>query len=214
MSILDTTTVDQKEQHTSDHILREEVQIYAKDFKRAWVGLGQHLNAIYQDKLYRNWGYDKFETYIVKEVGLKKPAAMKLLKSYLFLEEEEPTYLKDDFFKEREAPKIPGVDEVNVLRLAKNRKELYKSDYDRLKRDVFDKGHSAAAVRQSLTNLIKERKQVDPEEERHQRNQAAIRRLLNSLRVFKKDMAALKLVPAQILKETDVIIKHLEDQLD
>ena len=68
----------------------------AKNFKTSWIDLGQSLYSVWKDKLYKEWGYMTFEAYTAKEIGIKKPTAIKLLKSYYFLEREEPAYLRKD----------------------------------------------------------------------------------------------------------------------
>ncbi len=202
---------------SKDHIigdtLREQIADYAKDFKTSWVNLGQSLYAVWQDKHYHAWGYEKFEHYTEKEVGLKKELCLKLLKTYLFLEQDEPAYLSKEFSEKREAINVPSYDAINVLRMAKQKKELLREDYSQLKKSIFDKGKDASVVRRDLTSIMKERKPVDPEEERDKRNEAAIRKLVNSLRSFQKDMQALKLVPENIVKETTDLMAKLESQL-
>ena len=54
-------------------ILRENIAQYAKDFKLSWVQLGQGLYSVWRDKLYQSWEFEKFEDYVVRELGLKKP---------------------------------------------------------------------------------------------------------------------------------------------
>lgn len=198
---------------TTSELLRSQIRHYSKSFKTSWVNLGQALYSVWRDKLFYVWGYDKFEYYVEQEVGLPKQLSLKLLKNYFFLEQEEPEYLKKEFADGREPLKVPGVEAVNVLRLAKQNKELMRNDYVRLKRDVFEKGKDAAALRQDLTALMKERKPVDPEEERDKRNMAAIRRLHNALDIFQKDMEALKLIPDEILTEAKALKDKLEKQL-
>ena len=190
--------------------LRDQILDHAKDFKTSWVNLGQSLYTVWQDKLYYGWGHEKFEYYTEREVGLKKEICLKLLKTYFFLEQEEPAYLSKEFVDERKSVQVPGVDEVNVLRLAKSKRELLKDDYKKLKNYIFEKGKSAALVRKELTAIMKERKQVDPDEEREQRNAVAIRKLLNSLKSFKKDMETLKLLPDEILAEAKELMDKLE----
>lgn len=194
--------------------IRQTIIDLSKDFKRSWIDLGRHLYAVWQDKLYRNWGFEKFEDYIEKEVGLKKPLATKLLKSYLFLEQDEPQYLDDEFKQTRDADKVPGYEEINFLRLAKHKKELTKQDYFKLKKDVFDKGKNATELRKDLTTLMKERKYVDPDQEREERSQSAIRRLITSIKSFQKDMETLRLIPDVVMKGTKELLSQLEEQLD
>ena len=92
------------------------------------------------------------------------------------------------------------------------KKELLKDDYIKLKKAVFDKGKDASTVRQDLTAIMKERKPVDPEEERDKRNEAAIRKLYNALDAFKKDMEVLKLLPGDIVEEAQGLMSKLEGQ--
>jgi len=195
-----------------DH-LRQQILDYSKDFKTSWVGLGQGLYSVWQDKLFYAWGFEKFEHYTKEEVGLKKEVAMRLLKTYLFLEEDEPEYLKKEFKEERDAVNVPNYDAINVLRLAKGRKEILKEDYHKLRKAIFDKGKDAAAVRKDLTAIMKERKPVDPDEERDQRNEMAIRKVINSLKNFNRDMETLKLIPNDILTQTKELMKKLESQV-
>ena len=194
--------------------LRERVQEAAKDFKTSWVQLAQALYAIWRDKLYEYWGYEKFEHYVEREVGLKKSMALKLVKTYAFVEQSEPDYLKDEFAEKREANNIPELEAIHVLRLARARKEVTKQDYQEFRRQVFDKGRSAGLVKQDLTALIKERKHVNPDEEREQRSQAAVRRLLSAIRSFKKDAETLKLVKADLVRKAEELFQELEAEIE
>jgi hypothetical protein len=193
--------------------IREEILLYSKDFKTSWVKLGQFLYAVWNDKLFYAWGFEKFEYYVEQEVGLKKATCYKLLKSYGFLEEEEPAYLKEDFSAERGPQKIPGYEEVNFLRMAKGRKELLREDYQNLKKTIFDKGADVSTARRELTAIMKQRKDVDPDEERRQRNETSIRKLYHAIQVFKKDMETLKIVPSYIIEQAEDLMGKLENIL-
>jgi hypothetical protein len=194
--------------------LRERAQEASKDFKTSWVTLAQTLHAIWRDKLYEYWGYEKFDHYTEREIGLKKSLAIKLVKTYEFVEQHEPAYLKAEFTDGREANSIPEMDAIHVLRQARFKKEVTKQDYQGLRRDVFDKGRSAVQVRQDLTTLMKERKHVDPDEEREQRNAASLRRLINAIRSFKKDAETLKLVKSGILKKAEELVEELQAEIE
>ncbi|MCK4881564.1 MAG: hypothetical protein KAS92_00910 [Candidatus Omnitrophica bacterium] len=203
--------IDERSDVTSE-MLRSQVLDYSKNFKTSWVKLGQVLYSIYRDKLYYAWGYDKFEYYTEQEIGLPKSLSLKLLKTYFFLETEEPAYLASDFSETRDAVQVPSYEAVNVLRMAKQKKELMRDDYVQLRKNVFDKGKDAAEVRKDLVAMMKERKPVDPEEERDKRNEAAIRKLYNALDSFKKDMEVLKLIPDNIIDEAKGLMSKLEGQ--
>lgn len=192
--------------------LRQELAEYAKTFKVSWVHLGQGLYSVHRDKLYYAWGYEKFEDYVIRELGLKKPLALKLVKTYFFVEQEEPAYLKKEFSEAREPAVVPGYEGLDVLRLARRRNEITREDYAKLRKDIFDKGRDASLVKKDLTAIIKERKQVDPEEERERRNQASIKKFLGALKNFANDMESLKLVDADIVEEAQGLLKKLEEK--
>jgi len=192
--------------------LRVHVSQHAKDFKLSWVQLGQGLYSIWRDKLYQSWDFEKFEDYVVRELGLKKPLALKLVKTYFFVEQDEPVYLKKEFAESRETVNIPGHEGLDVLRLARSRKELTREDYTKLRKDIFEKGKEASLVRKDLTAIIKERKKIDPDQAREARHEQSVRRLVAALRSFKKDMETLKLAEPDIIEEAEGLLKRLEEQ--
>jgi hypothetical protein len=199
-----------KKDSVIDNTIRERVLDYSKEFKTSWIKLGQTLFTVWEDKLFHAWGHEKFEHYCKNEIGLKKEISLKLLKTYFFIEQEEPVYLREDFTQDRTPVKVPGFDEANVLRLAKQKKELTPDDYNQIRKSIFEKGKDASAVRKDLTQMIKERKEVDPDEERESRQQAALKKLLSSLKIFQKDSDALKLLPEDIIEEAQVLMDKLE----
>ncbi len=113
--------------------MRENLIGNAKTFKTSWIFLGQSLFTIWRDKTFLGWGHDTFEAYVVNELGLKKALAMKLVKTYFFVEQEEPGYLKEEFTEGREAPVIPSYEPLDVLRLARKNKDLKREDYQKLR---------------------------------------------------------------------------------
>ena len=192
--------------------IRDDVQDYAKNFKTSWLKLGQHLYAIHQDKMFHAWGFEKFEDYLEEELGIKKSIGYALFKAYIFIEEQEPMYLEENFNRQRPAAQIPSYDGINVLRLAKGKKELLARDYQRLRNRIFEKGADASAVRKDLTALMKERKIVDPEEERERRQTSTIKKFIHAINAFKKEAQVLQIVPDSILAQIMELKKNLEAQ--
>ena len=190
--------------------LREHIAQHAKDFKLSWLQLGQGLYSIWRDKLYHAWGFEKFEDYVIRELGLKKPLALKLVKTYFFVEQDEPVYLKKEFAESRETAVVPSYESLDVLRRARTAKELTREDYTKLRKDVFEKGKEASLVRKDLTAIIKERKKIDPEEARDARHEQSVRRLVAALRSFKKDMETLKLAEPEIIEDAEELLRRLE----
>ncbi len=202
--------IEEKMESMDKNSLRYQILEKVKNFKISWLSLGQALYSVWKDKLYKEWGYLTFEAYTAKEIGIKKPTAMKLLRSYYFLEKEEPGYLEKDHAEPEEVASIPSYDAVNVLRLAKNKKTLDRVDYADLKKKVFEKGRDARDIKKDLTALIREREELDPEDAMKKRKSAMLKRLLAALKSVKHDAEVLKLLPASIIKETASLISKIE----
>jgi len=193
--------------------IRRRVLECAKNFKTSWIDLGQALYSAWKDKLYKEWGYMTFEAYTAKEIGIKKPTAMKLLKSYYFLEKEEPVLLQKERSEDTGAAAVPSYESVNLLRLAKNKKALDDDDYRALKRDVFQGGKDAGDVRKSLTSIMQQREELDPEEARLKRRSASLRRFIATLKALKTEAETTKMLPQAILKEASQLIAKLESEI-
>jgi hypothetical protein len=193
--------------------IRYKVLESARSFKTSWMDLGQSLYSVWKDKLYKQWGYMTFDAFTSKEIGIRKPTAMKLLKSYYFLEKEEPAYLDKERTPLAEAAKLPTIDSVNVLRLAKNKSALDKSDYVSLRREVLDLGKDASAVKKDLTQLIRRREELEPEEARRAKRISSIKRLVTSLKGLRSDIERSKMLPATVLKEISSLINRIELEL-
>ena len=202
--------IEQKMENTEGDSFRHHVLESAKNFKTSWINLGRALYTVWKDKLYRDWGYATFEGYIAREIGIKKLTAMKLLRSYYFLEKDEPQYLSPQYSESGSIATFPSYESIDLLRRAKNNKTLDSQDYDSIKSDVFEKGKDAQQLRRNLTNLIRQRKEVDPEKEQQRTRLITIMRFLSTLRSMKREIEVSKLLPVSILKETESLIKKLE----
>lgn len=192
--------------------LRELMLNGSREMKTTWVRGAQVLYTIWRDKLYEYWGFERFEHYAEREVGIRKPAAMKMVKCYAFLEHNEAQFLKADALS-KDPCAIPELDAINVLRSARFRKELSKQDYADLRRLVFDKGRPASEVRTAMKNMIAERKKPDPEEEKEERRCKAARTFINSVRLFQREASALKMVSQELLKKAMDVFKEIEAEL-
>ena len=199
-----TMTGDSVRDHTLD---------CAKKFKTSWVELGRSLYSVYRDKLYKTWGYGTFDAYAAKEINIRKVTALKLLRSYFFLEKEEPQYLKEEYVDETDAASIPSYESVDVLRLAKNKKTLDSHDYENLKKNVFGKGKDAGEMRKDLTALIRQREELSPEEAWEKKKASQIKRTISLLKSLKEELSASKTLSASMLKDIDSLIKKLDDEI-
>ena len=205
--------IERNMQGLDENSLRYKVLRDVINFKTSWIELGQSLYSVWKDKLYRDWGYLTFEAYASKEIGVRKETAMKLLRSYYFLEKEEPQYLKREISDPSDAANLPGYEAVNLLRLAKNKKEIDDSDYESLKKNVFEKGKDARDVRKDLTTLIRQREELDPQEARDKRKSAAVKRVVATLKALKNDIEIAKLLPSSTIKDIKDLIAKLEEEI-
>ena len=193
--------------------LRHHILENAKNFKVSWVELGRALYTVWKDKLYKDWGYSTLDAYTGKEIGIRKQTAMKLLKSYYFLEKEEPQYLKQEYIQNAPVSIVPSYESVDILRQAKGKKNLDAQDYAGLKKEIFEDGKDAREVKKELSTLIRERKELDPEEVSEKRRFNTVRRFLGTLKALKQELEIAKLLPASLIKEINALVSKLEDEL-
>ncbi len=195
---------------TTDNELREHALQCAKNFKTSWRDLGRVLYTIWKDKQYKDWGFATFEGYVTKEINIRKMTAQKLLRSYFFLEKEEPQYLKEEYTDNTPVSSLPSFEAVDVLRLAKNKK-LSGFDYNNLKKNVFDKGKDVREIKKDLTALIRQREEYSPEEAIERKREGQLKRLLGTLKSIKNEIESSRILPSSILREVSGLIKQIED---
>jgi len=193
--------------------IRGQILANAKGFKTSWINLGQALYTVWKDKLYKGWGYDTFEAYTAKEIGIRKQTAIKLLRSYSFLEKEDPLYLKKDYNEEAEAATVPTYQSVDVLRLANNKKDLSKEEYASMKKGVLDMGKDALSAKKDLTSLMKQRQELEPEEAWQTRKATLVKRFLTTLKSLVLEAKRSNMMSAQTLNDTDKLILKLETEI-
>ncbi|MBM3243818.1 MAG: hypothetical protein FJZ12_03175 [Candidatus Omnitrophica bacterium] len=186
----------------------------ARNFKSSWIELGRALYSVYKDKLYKEWEFATFESYTAKEVGIKKATAMKLLRSYYFLEKEEPDYLKEGYAGSVDTARLPSYEAVDLLRKAKGRKYLEVDDYAKIKQDIFENGKDHQEVKRDLTTLIRQRQELDPQEAYNNKRVSTLKRFLGALRAIKREAEISHLLPAPIIREAQELIKKIEAEID
>lgn len=185
----------------------------ARGFKSSWIDLGQLLYSVSKDKKYKDWGFLTFEAYCEKEVGIKQATAVKMLKSYYFLESEEPAFLKEASSEERTPAQIPGFESVNALRLAKESERLTPKQYEDLREDVMDGKKEEGELKKKIRYVLKSTgPNRSAEDEASERKTATVKRLLSNLNGAKTQINELDF-PPKVLKQIDVLIELLTDYL-
>lgn len=182
----------------------------ARDFKSSWIALGQLLFTVYKDKLFKDWGYLTFEAYCAKEIGIRQTTAVKMLKSYSFLEREEPAFLKSENLEERKPSQIPGFESVNALRLAKENKNITPSEYKDLREDVLDEAKEDGEVKKKLRYILKSSAKPAAPKEPEDERRDVFKKLISQLDEAKVKLSGVD-VPAKIAKQIDALIELLSD---
>lgn len=193
--------------------LRSLVKGGTKNLKTQWITVAQTLHSIWRDKLYEYWGHEKFETYTQSELGIKKPLALKMIKVYMFLENNEPHAVKPEFAVLREPALIPDLDAINVLRLTKMRDRISREDYAYLRRLVFDKAVSAADLRREAKRILSEKEEITAEEAQEALKKDIVRKLKGILGNFKGKAKAFNWCRAEIIQKAEDLLGELNDAI-
>lgn len=213
MPLQKTKSISQLEERMGDldpASLRYKVLDCARGFKSSWIELGQYLFSVYKDKHFKDWGYLTFEAYCLKEIGIKQATGMKLLKSYSFLEREEPRFLKKQSIEERKPTQIPSYESVNALRLAKESERISENDYETLREEVLDNVKDDSEVKKKIKYILKSNTPKATPEEKEDRKSQVITKFLSQLRTARHEMGLLEF-PTKIVKQIDDLVEVLEN---
>ncbi len=194
--------------------LREKVLEVARRHKASWMELGQYLYTIQKNKMFKYWGYLEFDSYCMKELRIKPLTALKMMRSYQFLEREEPKVIESQSSGDESLRKIPSFEAVNILRLARKNKLLTTKDLEHIREDVLEVGKEPKEVRAHVRRLLSDRDVKDPREVRKARRNSAIKRLISVLANTKKELENEHLLPAYLLKQIAELEKKLVDQIE
>ncbi len=202
--------------HANDEQLREKTQEAIKKHKSSWMELGQYLFTIYKDKHYKDWGFLSFETYCHKELKLKHTTATKLLKSYHFLEKEEPRIAQISSAPEqvKELKAVPDYESVNLLRLAKENKKITPHEFADVRHSVLEEAKEAPEVRTQVKKLLAEKAPQDTEELKISKRNSKIRRMITILMTTKQELESEDLLPKFLAKQIEDLKEKLEDQIE
>ena len=175
---------------------RYEALEIAKQFKRSWVDLGAKLWDVRQKKLFREWGFEKFEHYCQDEICIKPRTAAKLTASYAFLRSEEPAVLKRDGI----VKPLPDMQTVDVLRKARKTDGLGDEEYKKIK--------DMALKDTPVTELRKELRQHRPDPEPPS-NEKVIKQILAQAHKLADSLASLQGIPHVIVERALALVDDI-----
>ncbi|MDR3211298.1 MAG: hypothetical protein LBU79_05215 [Planctomycetota bacterium] len=137
--------------------LRHQVLLSLRQFRASWVELGRLLNEVVYGGDYKTWGYDDFEVYCARELGLKKPTVQKLLVSYNYMKKYEGKRLQA--FEEDTGglsdQRIPDFQTVELLDKARQDDRLSRDTVKELHRKAFDDAVEGPELRRELRQSLR-----------------------------------------------------------
>lgn len=177
-------------------------------FKRSWLSLAKSLYEVEQKKAYKEWGYRTLHAYANHELHLRKDTAMKLLRSYGFLETHERRLLDTQSDGGSVVP-LPSYQALDVLAEARDNPYLSENDYKEVRAQVFEADPSPSQVRK----LVRERapepvKKADVDPTAQLRKCLALAERLYGLLLEQEDL------PQQIPSSVEEAIGGLRKLLD
>jgi len=205
--------IERKMEELDEKSIRYKILKDAKTFKTSWIDLGQTLYEAWKRKMYKDWGFEEFDSYLKKEIGIRKETALKLLRSYSFLEREEPQYLKKEHNEGQQTVAVPSYESVDILRKAKQKEEITDSEYGAIRKYVLVDGKDEKQVKKDITELLKRKEEDSPFEARRKKRIIILKRTISSLKSLKREVALTKMLPDKIIKDVDRIILEIEQKL-
>ena len=205
--------IEEKMGEMDEESLRYQTLQSARRFKTSWIELGQYLQTVWRDKHYKSWGYESFESYCNKEIAIKQSTALKLLRSYYFLEREEPSFLKTKLADSDNVVKLPSCDSVDILRLAKDKKGLNEKDYKTLRYRVIDEAEEPKEVRSELRSILESYPEAHSEDEKRRKQQGSVKRFLGTLKNLRKEIEDSGVLSKKLTMEIDQLIVKIESEL-
>ena len=184
----------------SAHGFREEVLHAARAFKASWTGLARVLTRVRDEGLWESWGFPSFDAYCAKELHIRKATALKLTRSWSFLDRHERSW-KPEAAEERPAP---AFEVVEVLAEAEERGALDAEEYRSIRDSIWDPDRPVAAVRRELSERFpRPAPEAAPTEVRLGQLARTARRLAEDLRICRG-------VPASVRTQADDLAAAVE----
>ncbi len=190
-----------------ENTLRAQVLQSSRNFKHSWRKFGEVLSWVWQEKIYRQWGFDDFDGYINQELKIKKLTALKLIRSHLFLKKELPDSSGAKTSDQNQ--EMPTLEMVTMLQKAK--KSLDAPMYQKVKQNFIENTDNYETVKKEVVDLIRQRKAHDPDEEKRKQKLIVIQ-FIHALKKFRNDVQLLNVLPAPITNEIDRLIQKIETE--
>ncbi len=197
-------TISEKASQLPPGTLRHSVLLASKRFKSSWVELGKLLTEVRDQALFEQWGFESFEAYCLKELRIRKPTALKLTRSFSFLDRHEPTEMaKTDI-----AEKAPAFEVVEVLAGAEERGQLSAQQYKSIRDSIWDSEKPVSELRRDFVERFPAPESAPPSDT------AQIKRWAGLAKKLADDLHSSKKVPKSLAERAGALADDLEELLE
>lgn len=174
----------------------------AKRFKSTWVELGRLLVRVRDEGMFEAWGYATFEAYCIKELHIRRQTALKLTRSYSFLDRHEPREMKNT---EEITTRAPAFEVVEVLADAEERGQLNAEEYQSIRNTIWNPDKAPAELRREFTERFP-RPAPEPVGDAVQ-----LRRLAQAARRLASDLKACRRISAAVAERAAALAEDVEE---
>ena len=212
MTVSSMKKIDSRLDQLQPGTLRHQVMTALRQFRASWVELGRLLNEVVYGGDYKEWGYDDFEVYCARELGLKKPTVQKLMVSYNYMKKYESDRLTDyeDDTDRNAPPEIPDFQTVELLDRVRSRTEMPEEKISELHRRAFEGEGEEPEFRRELRQALKPQLS-DPEmQERGAARKSELAGILRSARDLRRRLMASDAVPGGLRERLEQCLVELE----
>ena len=178
---------------------RHTVLLSARRFKSTWVELGKLLTQVRDQALFEGWGYPSFETYCLAELRIRKQTALKLTRSFSFLDKHEPQALERQDLRDA----APPFEVVEVLAGAEERGQLTAQDYTSIRDAIWNPDRPVSELKRELTDRF-------PAPAPRVSSEQELKRLWSLARRLLAELSAQKKLPRQVVQTAEDLARQLE----
>lgn len=149
--------------------MRYRVLASAIEFKRSWLDLAEHLTDASRKGGFKEWGYRTFEAYAQHELHIRRDTALKLTRSFDFLQSHEPSLLESAQSDGGDSPALPNYQAIDILAEARANPHLAERDYRTIRDQVFGEDISPGQLKKLVREHAREPEREKPADDPEQR---------------------------------------------
>ncbi len=192
--------------------LRHQVLSALRQFRASWIELGRLLNEVVYGGDYKEWGYDDFEVYCARELGLKKPTVQKLMVSYNYMKKYEGKRLQD--FEEDDsgqvATSIPDFQTVELLDKVRRREQIPEEEMGELHRRAFDGEDDEPELRKELRQCLRPVIDSEAAQEGSENRKRELNSILRIARELRRKVSMTNAIPGGLKERIERCLVELE----